>query len=171
MNSKKPSILKIWANLDLIIAGIAVTILIAVTFVGIIMRYIFGSPFAWLEEITSFCFLWSVLLGACAAFRTGSHVSIEIIVDRLPKVSQRIMKVVIAVITGALLIYLTYQGVIYVGTVSAAKRMTGLVRIPYSLIYGIMPVTSFLMLINMIYAFVKDVQLWGKPVGSGGDRA
>lgn len=157
---KNHKILKILGNLDALLAGAAVVALVVLTLSGIIVRYCFNSPFAWLEEVTSACFLWSVLMGACIAFREKAHVAIEILVVSLPKKLQRIAEVLIMVVSALLLIYLTYQAIQYVGTVAGANRMTGLLRLPYGVIYGILPISSIWMLCNLIYAFVKDVRSW-----------
>jgi len=145
------------------IACIACIILVVLTLVGIVFRYVLGNPFAWMEEITGWCFLWMNLLGACVAFRTKSHVAVEIVVELLPKSIQRVIEVLIALLTAALLIYMTYQAVIYLGTVAGANRMTGLLRLPYVMIYGLLPVATSLMLVNMVYTFIKDLHSWKHP--------
>ena len=71
-------------NLDFFIAGIALTVLVFVTFFGVFARYFMGNPFAWEEEVQLACFVWITFLGVGAAFRTGSHVAIEILVERMP---------------------------------------------------------------------------------------
>ncbi len=52
---------------------------------GVLMRYIFNNPFTWEEELQLACMVWITFLAAPAAFRTKSHVAIEILVDALPK--------------------------------------------------------------------------------------
>ena len=163
MKKQKSPILSFLGNLDMTIACIACMILVALTLVGIVFRYVLGSPFAWMEEITGWCFLWMNLLGACVAFRTKSHVAVEIVVELFPKSVQRIIEVFIALLTGALLVYMTYQAVIYLGTVAGANRMTGLLRLPYAMIYGLLPVATTLMFVNMVYAFIKDLHTWKHP--------
>ena len=72
-------------NLDFIIAGIALAVLVLVTFVGVFARYFAGMPFAWEEEFQLACFVWITFLGVGAAFRSGSHVAIELLVERMPE--------------------------------------------------------------------------------------
>lgn len=48
---KKLSWKSVIGNLDIIVASIALIVLIILTFVGVIMRYIVGQPFTWLEEV------------------------------------------------------------------------------------------------------------------------
>ena len=48
---------KILANLDMVFAGIALVVLIVVTFGGVIFRYLLDSPIIWAEEVQLWCFL------------------------------------------------------------------------------------------------------------------
>ena len=50
---------KILKNLDIVLAGLILGILVVVTFSGVIMRYIFNAPFVWQQEVQLTCFLWS----------------------------------------------------------------------------------------------------------------
>jgi TRAP-type C4-dicarboxylate transport system permease small subunit len=153
-------ITKLLRNLDFYIAAVLVAILVLLTGIGIVLRYFFNRPFAWLEEITSLCFLWSILLGAAGAIRTKEHVTIEILVERFSKKNQRIIEVFVVVVTALLLIYLTFQAVLYLGTVIGAHRRTGLLRLPYGIIYGMLPVSTVLKLINLLFAFRADLCAW-----------
>lgn len=48
---EKRKILSIVANLDVIVASAALAVLIILTFLGVIMRYLVGQPFTWMEEL------------------------------------------------------------------------------------------------------------------------
>lgn len=54
---------KIIGNLDVIIAGISLCAIVFMTVAGVIMRKVVGEPFAWLEEMQLFCFVWTIFLG------------------------------------------------------------------------------------------------------------
>ncbi|HWP50632.1 MAG TPA: TRAP transporter small permease [Clostridia bacterium] len=49
----------------------------------IFFRYILRSPKPWSMEVTSMCYVWVVLLGACYAQRKKSHVTFTLIYDML----------------------------------------------------------------------------------------
>ena len=51
MEENKFSLKSCLANLDLMIAGTVLAILIVLTFAGVIWRYFLGKPFTWLEEV------------------------------------------------------------------------------------------------------------------------
>ena len=56
----KSSLTTILGNLDIVVAGAALIVLIVLTFAGVVMRYIVGQPFTWLEEVQLFCMVWIV---------------------------------------------------------------------------------------------------------------
>ena len=67
---KQNSLKTILGNLDIIVASVTLIVLIALTFAGVVMRYIVGQPFTWLEEVQLFCMVWIVFAAGGAAFRT-----------------------------------------------------------------------------------------------------
>ena len=65
------------ANPDAIVSGAALCAIVLMTVAGVIMRKAVGQPFAWLEEMQVFFFVWTIFLGGSVAFRTGGQVSID----------------------------------------------------------------------------------------------
>mgnify|MGYP001050510077 FL=1 len=101
MQSKNKSRLSWLGDLDIIVAAAVLSVLIVLTFMGVIWRYLFKAPFTWLEEVQLACMVWIVFAAAGAAFRTGNHVAIEMIVDMMPPKIQKVMEVVISVVVVA----------------------------------------------------------------------
>ncbi len=58
--------------------------LFGVFIMQIFFRYIVRDPKPWSMEVTSMCYVWVVLLGACYAQRKKSHVTFTLIYDMLP---------------------------------------------------------------------------------------
>jgi len=54
-----------------------------VVFSGVVARYVFQSPIVEIDEISSLLFRWLAMLGAVLAFRTGAHMRMTALVDRL----------------------------------------------------------------------------------------
>ena len=96
MTMKK--ILDILDKIEVAVASLVLLVLICVTFFGVPMRYIFNNPFTWEEELQLACMVWITFLAAPAAFRTKSHVAIEILVDALPKSLRKIVELLIPVV-------------------------------------------------------------------------
>jgi TRAP-type C4-dicarboxylate transport system permease small subunit len=150
---KKNPWLKILCNLDLFIASIAMVVLTLVTAAGVFMRYIAKNPILWQEEVQAFCQVWMIFLGASVAFRAGSIVAIEMFVDSLPEKGQRIMGYVIDVVVLFVLTFLMVKSHAYISQVfGQSGRPTPILRIPYTLIYGIAPYGCALMMVSYILA-------------------
>ncbi|MCI9155490.1 MAG: TRAP transporter small permease [Lawsonibacter sp.] len=152
--------LNLLSQLDILVACIALTILIVCTFVGVPVRYIpFIRPFTWLEEVQSACLVWIVFGAAGAAFRTGSHVAIEMIVERLPVAIQKVFQIFIALVVAVVIGFLFYQSLGFIQMFLKSGRATSMLKIPYSLIYTICPISFILQIVSFITTTIRD---WNK---------
>ncbi len=135
-------------NLDMILAGIMLVVLIVVTFGGVIMRYILNHPLMWAEEVQLWCFLWVTFLGAGAAFRCGSHVAVEIVFDLLPKSIQKILIAINYIIVMGILIYLFFLGFDLLALMIKIGKTTAILRIPMSFINAVVPAGCLIMMVS-----------------------
>lgn len=135
-------------NLDILVAIIALIVLVFLTCSGVVMRYIVGQPFTWLEEVQLFCMVWIVFGAGGAAFRTGNHVAIEMIVEMFPKSVQKIIEKIVDIIVLLVIAYLLVQSIRFIGVFIRSERCTSLLKIPYTLIYGIAPVSYLIMIVS-----------------------
>ena len=162
---KKKGWLKILCNLDLFLVSVALAVLTFVTFAAVIMRYVLKAPLLWQEEAQAFCQVWMIFLGASVAFRQGSIVAIEMVVDALPEKARKVMEYVIDMIVIFTLTFLMVKSQQYIAQVfGRTHRGTPILGIPYELIYGIAPYGCGLMIISYLLSkylprFVKDVNI------------
>ncbi len=156
---EKNKFLKVIGNLDIAIAVIALVILIVLTSSGVVFRYALGKPFTWLEEVQLFCLVWIVFAAGGAAFRTGNHVAIEMVVEMFPKKVQKIIGVLVDIVVLLVIGYLFKQSIGFVSVFVKSGRSTSMLKIPYYLMYGIAPVSYGLMIISYFtskYTKTKD---------------
>lgn len=162
---KKNWLLKILCNLDLLIATAALIVLTLVTSGGVFMRYVVKNPILWQEEVSAFCQVWMVFLGASVCFRQAGHVAIEMVVDALPEKYQKIANYVIDIIVLCVLLFLATNAQAYITQVfGRSNRPTPILRIPYKVLYGVAPISCWLMLISHFVgkyapAFVKSIDI------------
>ncbi len=162
----KNKILSFLCNLDLLVASVVLGILIVLTFFGVIWRRVIGQPFTWLEEVQLACMVWIVFAAGGAAFRTGNHVAIEVIVDLLPAKLQKLMEVLLSIVVVAVLGYLFYQSLGFIQMFLKSGRSTSMIKIPYALIYGIAPLSYVLMVISYFYSIITGVKSEAKEAAS-----
>ena len=166
MQSKNKSRLSWLGDLDIIVAAAVLSVLIVLTFMGVIWRYLFKAPFTWLEEGQLACMVWIVFAAAGAAFRTGNHVAIEMIVDMMPPKIQKVMEVVISVVVVAVIGYLFKQSIGFIQMFLRSGRSTSMLKIPYAGIYGIAMVSYIDMIISYFYSLAKGVKSEAKEAAS-----
>lgn len=169
MEENKFSLKSCLANLDLMIAGTVLAILIVLTFAGVIWRYFLGKPFTWLEEVQTACMVWIVFSAAGAAFRMGNHVAIEMIVDLMPKALQKVMTILISVVVVAVLGYLFDKTIGFIQIFLRSGRATSMMKIPFWLIYGIAIPAYIDMIVSYFYGIWKGVKSEAKEAASGNE--
>jgi TRAP-type C4-dicarboxylate transport system permease small subunit len=69
--------------------------MIILTFMNVVLRYIFSKGFVQSEEIARLCFIYLVYLGSIEAMRDNRHLIIDTVLARLPRTTQKALYVVL----------------------------------------------------------------------------
>lgn len=64
-------------------------IMVAITFVQVVMRFVFSSPFSWAEEITLMLLVWFGYLCMALDIYTDSHAALYFLYNKMPPVVQK----------------------------------------------------------------------------------
>lgn len=67
-----------------------------ITFINVVMRYVFNESLIWGLEVVLILFAWLVLLGISYGFKKTSHLGVDAVTNILPARGQRIAAVVSA---------------------------------------------------------------------------
>ncbi|WP_157983847.1 TRAP transporter small permease [Nesterenkonia muleiensis] len=137
------------------LAGVVQTVMIlllgamtATVMLQIVLRYFFERPLAGGEEITRYMFVYLIFIGAAMGVRTGIHVSIDVLVRRLPGGSGKLLAVIAQSIVGVFLIFLTLYGIqMSMNTMGQSSPALG---IPIGYAYFAIPLGATLGLIFLI---------------------
>jgi TRAP-type C4-dicarboxylate transport system permease small subunit len=86
-------------------AGIAFAVLIASVLIQVLGR-LTGSAPVWTEELTRFALLYLIAFGAGLAFRSGDLVNVDVICESLPGRLPWLLRLLSAVATAGLALYL-----------------------------------------------------------------
>lgn len=166
---KKRNWLILLCNLDLFLASITLIALVLITSSAVFMRYVLKAPLLWQEEAQAFCQVWMVFLGGSVAFRCGSVVAIEMVVDILPAKIRRLVEIFIDAFIVFVLLYLAVQSRAYLVQVfERSGRATPILRIRYTMLYGIAPYGCVLMAVNHLLhrylpQFTKETEIETVP--------
>jgi C4-dicarboxylate transporter DctQ subunit len=154
----------------IIILMAAATLLI---FVAVLHRYLSGVPYiqdytlrvnlSWAQELCIFMFIWMAKIGAAYGVRTGIHVGVDVLINRLPDKTRRgfilfglgsgAAFTAIVGTLGALLVYHSYQG----GVTTADLEL------PSWIAYLIIPLGSYLMCFRFLQVAASFWQTGALP--------
>jgi len=71
-------------------AGTAIFLMSLIIPVGVFMRYFVGVGAQWPEPIAILLMMIFTFIGAAAAYRSGGHIAVTMLVDRLPQAAQAV---------------------------------------------------------------------------------
>jgi len=147
---------KAFCDVEELICGGVLCAIVALAFATAVGRCI-NHPISWTVEMCQFLLSWLAFLGADLALRQGSILGVDIIMRRMPKKVQAVVKIVTNLIILALLIAFIKYGINLCK--SNYKRSFKTLGISYSWATASLPVASVLMSITMVVEIVKNVMI------------
>ena len=95
------------------IAAIGIAGGVALAFYNVVARYIFGSSLTWAGELTVYLFLWSAFFGAAYCFKEDAHISITILLEKLPPKWGKALLILSHTVTLVFLLAVSWYGYKY----------------------------------------------------------
>lgn len=83
-------------------------IMVTVVTAQVVMRYGFNASFDWADEVSRLAFVTTIFVGIPLGVRDGTHVGIDLIVDRLPTLPRRLVKRFTSSLAGVMLLIVTW---------------------------------------------------------------
>lgn len=130
----------------------ALAFMTLITFVQVVLRYVFGESLVWSLEATTYTAAWLVLIGMSYGVRTKSHIVVDLVTSRL---GERAARTVALFAFAACLIYCALM---IAGSAAFVRRLFTLgnyardIALPRWLLVGIMPVAFTLLAARLLQA-------------------
>jgi TRAP-type C4-dicarboxylate transport system permease small subunit len=142
-------------TLEIYIPTLAFSVMFLVFIIQVFYRYFLNNPLTWPPEIISMTFIWTTVLGACYAQRTGEHVAFSLLYDRASAKVQLAMRLLGNGLIAIIFLIALKPAFDYVTFMSF--RSSIVLKIPFSVIY--FPFVIFLVLIigRMLHAVFVDI--------------
>jgi TRAP-type C4-dicarboxylate transport system permease small subunit len=91
---------------------LAMALMVVVVSVQVLLRYGFNSSLDWADDIGRLLFVASVFLAVPIAVKHGAHISIGLMVERLPPQVQDLLGRFVALLSAAMMMIICYQTVV-----------------------------------------------------------
>ena len=132
------------------IVGITMVVMFVVTTVNVLGRYFLNLSLAFVDEATTYVFIWTIFFGAAAACVRGENLGMDSIVAKLPPRAQKAFVMYVTIISAALYALLCYQGVIMVKTHILNKLVTASSGIPNWIFSIAVPISAVFYIVRSI---------------------
>ncbi|MDO6589025.1 MULTISPECIES: TRAP transporter small permease [Rhodobacterales] len=128
-----------------IVAGLCLFSVFALVTAQVASRFIFNFSLAAASELSIYAMIWSVFLGAAVAFRSNSHIAMDILKNKLPVSVGRLADIMIFVLLAGFLCLIATEG--YDLAIRAMRQSSPAAKIPVGYITMAIPVGSILALV------------------------
>ncbi len=121
-----------------------------VTFVQVVLRYVFNQGFTWALELTTIFFAVMIFVGISYGVRVGAHIGIDALVKLMPPMVRRVVSI------GIVLLCLVYAGIILVGSWDYVTKMKEVgieledLPVPLWIVRAIMPLGYVLLSVRFL---------------------
>ena len=109
--------MKILDRLEEWIISLMLLAMTGLTFLQVVMRYVFNSGFTWALELTTVFFAVMIFVGVSYGVRVGSHIGVDALVKLLAPGKRKVVSIL------AVLLSLVYVGFILVGSMEYVLKM------------------------------------------------
>lgn len=135
-------------------AGVAFAVLMGAVLLQVVGRLTGNAP-VWTEELTRYALLYMIAFGVGLAFRSGDLVNVDVVCESLPGRAPWVLRLVAAVVTGGLALYLLpgawkYTSIGKMQTSPALGVRMDYIHVTVFLMLGLLAVFATLRLLGML---------------------
>ncbi len=128
------------------------------TFVQVIMRYVFGTSITWAEELLRYQLCFVAFIGADIGFRYGAHLKAEILNLLIPDRMKPLLNAFVFLMVFVFCFIFGYYGLSMVLKVAATGQITAATRIPKFYIYLPIPLGGLFMCVRSAAYFIGELR-------------
>lgn len=136
--------------------GILLFGMMTIISVQVIARYVFNYSLSWSEEIGRYCFVWISFLGFAAAFKSGAHIALDVLLKMLRGVPYMTLKLINGFLTVALSLTILISGIKLVQL--GVRQKSPALDMPMHLVYLVVPACGLFLLYFSLRALCSSNQ-------------
>jgi C4-dicarboxylate transporter DctQ subunit len=163
---------RILDRLEECIIGFLIAAATLIIFVAVVHRFASGVPalqpytqkidMSWAQELCIFMFVWMAKFGAAYGVRAGTHVGVDVLVNRLGPGKRRVL-IIIGLLGGVIFTGIVGTlGARFVWEIGHTDQTSEDMEVPMWLVYLCIPLGSYLMcyrFLQVIVVFVRTGEL------------
>jgi len=100
-----------WDNLEEALLCLLLSVMVLITFVTVVTRYLFNIPLSYIDQLVPNLFVWVTFLGSSAAVKRHAHLGLSALYDAMPARLQRGVDVAVLLVTSGFFAVTAWYGV------------------------------------------------------------
>lgn len=140
-------------GLEVVVGGLFIAIA-ATALAQVFTRYVLANSLTWTHELDILLMIWAVWLGAAIGIHRKAHLRISILSDRLSERTQKILTVVIDLLTLTFLIVVGWKGIAVIESVEGTVLTS--MDLPRGFVVSAAPVGAGLMILFFLPMLLED---------------
>lgn len=145
-------------NFEVTLSGAFLSVTVLVVILNVILRYFFRGGLFWVEEVSTVSFIWSVFIGAAAAYRHKMHIGIDLITKLFSERTRELISIVINLLMVLINGYIVYLSFLFIQQ-NRMKR-TPVLDVPALYVNLAISVGFGLMTIHALQFLVQESRLF-----------
>lgn len=123
----------------------------------VVMRYIFNNSLSWSEEAAKYLFVWLIWLGTSIAGKDRSHISLELLTDRMKGRLKTVFAILVKLIWGGFCVFLLINGIEVVESmIGRGKTASAMPWLKVWVVYLAIPVSQGVLSIRIFIQMLGD---------------
>ncbi|MEM1049271.1 MAG: TRAP transporter small permease [Pseudomonadota bacterium] len=149
-----------------VVAGLSVLAILGLTGYGVFMRYVLGTPVTWIDELTGYLVVASVMFGAAEALRRGDHIKVDLLTLHLVGrgiAAIRILWMLLVVVFMAILLFSAWRAMRF--SYDFGLYSDGHLEMPMWMPHSLLVVGAGLVLLAAFARIGRDLAAWPRAGG------
>ena len=145
-------------NFDRYASGILLITITVLVCLQVFFRYVLNSPLAWTEDWMVYTFCWLIYMAAAACVKTRGHLQVDLLYDRLPQGTQKIVTLLNDIVWLGFSLVMVYSSFVMVKMQYTKHIVEVASKIPTWVGYFAVTFGMGLMAIRLLFNIVEDVK-------------
>lgn len=137
-------------NIIKVALAVMLTLMVVITTMEVVRRYIFGLSFLWAEELVKFLLVATTFIGGPAAYRAGGLAFLDLVVSHVNEKTKKYINLFINIVIVISCIWLAKIGFEYSFSPMVAKSFSTGLKLKMTYIYVTIPVGFVMMIVFAI---------------------
>ncbi len=123
---------------------LTIVMLIAITFLQVLARFVLHIPIVWTEEVVRISFVWLIFLGGAAAVKEGMHLTLDMFVSSLGRKWQFVFRMTVLLLMLLVSVIILFAGSSYF--IRNIGKTVVTIQLPANFLFISAPVSAALMI-------------------------